>query len=264
MIEIRALLLAAGIGSRLWPLTSHWPKCLMPVSGKALLEHWLCSLYRSGVKKVLVNVHHHQAAMECFLRRQYFSGWVASVYEPQLLGTAGTLIANAQHFDGCTTLLAHADNWCHCDFRGFLDYHRKSRPDNTLITMMTFRSDTPSSCGVVELDDNGVVRNMHEKVDNPPSNLANGAVYLIEPPVLDWLTRYPTITDFSTEVIPHFFGRIATWENQEIHRDIGVIESLLAAQKDSIEVPCWVQEDQWQVEFSSKPIHKELRALSRS
>ena len=88
-------------------------------------------------------------------------------------------------------------------------------------------------------------------------------MYLLEPEVIEYVAQMLHIIDFSTEVIPHFFGRIATWENQEIHRDIGVVESLLAAQKDTIEVPCWAQEDQWQVEFNSKPIHKELWALSR-
>ena len=263
MIEIRALLLAAGIGSRLWPLTRHWPKCLMPVGGRALLEHWLCSLYREGIKKVLVNIHYHRAAMECFLERRYFSDWVSPVYESELLGTAGTFITNAKYFEGATVLLAHADNWCQCDLRGFLDYHSKSRPNNTLITMMTFRSNTPRSCGVVELDANGIVQNMHEKVSNPPTDLANGAVYLIEPSVLDWLTRHPHLTDFSTEVIPSFMGRIATWENKNIHRDIGVVESLVAAQKDVIGTLCWEQEDKWQVDFNSNSIHNELWSLSQ-
>ena len=114
---------------------------------------------------------------------------------------------------------------------------------NTLITMMTFRSNTPRSCGMVALDANGIVQNMYEKVSNPPTDLANGAVYLIEPSVLDWLTRHPHITDFSTEVIPSFLGRIATWENKGIHRDIGVVESLVAAQKDAIGTPFCITVD---------------------
>jgi len=259
--EVRALLLAAGVGSRLQPLTQNWPKCLMPVSGKALLEHWLCILWRGGVEKVLVNTHHHREMVDRFLERQYFLDWVSSVYEPQLLGTAGTLLANAKRFHGRTIFFAHADNWCQFDFNSFLDYHRRYRPADTLITMMTFRSATPSSCGIVELDSDGVVQVMHEKISNPPSNLANGAAYLIEPSVLDLLREYQPITDFSTQVIPNFYGRIATWENRKIYRDIGVVESLLAAQRDSVNTLCWPQEDEWQIDFNSNPIHKLLQAL---
>ena len=135
-------------------------------------------------------MHHHRAMVETFLSRDIFSDWVHGVFEQSLLGTAGTLRHNASHFADTTIFLAHADNWCQFDFSSFLDYHRRYRPADTLITMMTFRSATPSSCGIVELDSDGVVQVMHEKISNPPSNLANGAAYLIEPSVLDLLREY--------------------------------------------------------------------------
>ena len=218
MTEIRALLLAAGLGTRLGLLTKHCPKCLIPIFGKPLLEYWLSALQQTGITSILVNIHHHQELVERFLARPCFSGWVRGIVEEKLLGTAGTLRENAKLFSNCTTFLAHADNWCHCDLTEFLDFHQNRRPENTLITMMTFRTESPESCGIVNIDNRGIVREFYEKVPEPSGNLANGAVYLLEPDVIVWLNQRREITDFSTQVLPEFVGQIATWENKNIHR----------------------------------------------
>ena len=121
--------------------------------------------------------------------------------------------------------------------------------------MMTFRTPTPSTCGVVELDPKGIVTNFHEKVVEPPGNLANGAVYLFESEVLDWIIDNDTLNDFSTEVLPQFIGRIATWENEGIHRDVGQIESLLEAQHDLCPSSCWPDRDEWDHAYQLNPVH---------
>ncbi len=262
MTTIKALLLAAGFGTRLKPLTNLWPKCLMPVHEHPILEYWLSTLYQNNITNVIVNTHHHSDAVSAFLKRERFDDWVTPVFEEKLLGTAGTIRRNSQFFKGHTTLLAHADNWCNCRFDKFLEYHYKKRPDDSVMTMMTFRSDSPQSCGVVELDSRGVVTHLHEKVQNPPSNLANGAVYLFETDVLDWLLTHHDVTDFSTEVIPNFVGKIATWENRCVHRDIGMLPNLLRAQTDTPPDLYWREIDTWQKDFRSHLIHQKLRELS--
>ena len=130
MNKVKALLLAAGLGTRLSPLTVNWPKCLMPIGERPLLEYWLETLYSTNVSEVLVNLHHHFEIVQGFLNRPRFKNWVSSVYEETLLGTAGTLKANREYFQDCTTLLVHADNWCQCDFTDFLNYHQKQRPEH--------------------------------------------------------------------------------------------------------------------------------------
>ena len=80
---------------------------------------------------------------------------------------------------------------------------------------MVFCTDYPRLCGIVELNQDRVVVQLHEKVSNPPSNLANGAVYIVEPEVLSWINERPTVVDFSTEVLPEFLGKIAVWENYQ-------------------------------------------------
>ena len=70
--EVRALLLAAGLGSRLRPLTERWPKCLMPIGERPLLEYWLETLYSLKISNVLVNLYHHHEIVRNYLNRPRF------------------------------------------------------------------------------------------------------------------------------------------------------------------------------------------------
>jgi mannose-1-phosphate guanylyltransferase len=228
----------------------------MPVGGRPLLEYWLQTLYLGGIRKILVNKHSHSDKVDAFLAREHFAGWVDSVHEPELLGTAGTLRANANFFRGHSVLLIHADNWCQCDFSAFVGYHLNQRPTHCPVTMMTFDADMPQSCGIVELNEQGVVVAFHEKVANPPGRRANAAVYMLEREVLEWLERHPEVSDFSTEVLPRYIGRIATWHNAGVHRDIGTLPALRAAQYDPIPEHYWPRHDEWQAKFASSPIFR--------
>jgi len=259
---MKALLLAAGLGTRLRPLTDSWPKCLMPIKGRPLLEYWLSVLKRHHIHDVLVNRHHHSEIVEDFLQQKKFKGWVQSVYEKELLGTAGTIRKNINFFINDSMLIAHADNWCCCDFKDFIIYHKHKRPVGTVMTMMTFDCQNPTSCGIVELGDQGVVIGFHEKVKNPPGRLANAAVYIIEPEVLRWIEQNPKASDFTTEVLFHFIGKIATWKNNDIHRDIGTIKMLQSAQQDSCNSHDLDVDNGWQKKFSKHPIHEEIIKLT--
>ena len=252
---MKALLLAAGLGTRLKPLTDIWPKCLMPINGRPLLEYWLGILQNLGIDDVLINTHYLSEHIDKFIKQPQFIDWVSLAYEGNLFGTAGTIRENIDFCKNSTILLAHADNWTCCNFSDFLEYHQNKRPKNTVITMMTFTCPNTSTCGIVELNCDGVVIEFYEKIKNPPGNLANAAVYLIEPEVIKWIEKHPKLTDFSTEVLPRFLGKIATWENCNIHKDIGTIEMLKKAQLDQCENQLEGKNSQWQQEFLRNPIH---------
>jgi len=209
-----------------------------------------------------VNIHDHKEIMEVFLNRPQLSKWVSSVYESNCLGTGGTLYANRNFFRNGTTLFIHADNWCQCDFQDFINFHQYNRPRNTLMTMMTFRTSSPSNCGIVELDSNGIVQRFHEKVKNPPGNLANASIYLLEPEVLSMLEDVPNVYDFDIDVMPKLLGKISTWENTNILRDIGTLESLIMAQNDPLPNIEKLEIDSWEREFKNHSINNDLKALS--
>lgn len=229
---MKALLLAAGLGTRLQPLTNNIPKCLIEIDGKPLLEYWITMLYKGGVHPLLVNLHHHADKVANFINNGQYREFVTTVYEEKLLGTGGTLLKNQSFFENAINeplMLVHADNLSLFDVQAFVKSHQK-RPAGCEITMMTFKTPTPQSCGIIETDERGCVQAFHEKVANPPGDMANGAVYILEQSIFDYLASLKKdFIDFSTDVIPKYIGRINTFHNDVYHRDIGTVESYEAA-----------------------------------
>ena len=230
--SFRALILAAGLGTRLQPFTTHTPKCLVNINGIPLLGRWLDTLEDLGCESVLINTHHHAEKVENFL-----SNWpiknmsIKTINEPFLLGTAGTLLKNKDFFSGTLGMLLHADNVTNADLNKFLEAHQ-DREQQCLLTMLTFKTYNPENCGIVQVDLNGVVQSFHEKVKNPPGDCANGALYLFDNSFLQWITKLsPSATDFSTDVLPELVNRIQTWHTNDIYIDIGTPNSLKKAQK---------------------------------
>ncbi len=221
---MKTILLAAGFGTRLRPLTDNIPKCLVPIKGKPLLQIWLERLTNSGLDQFLINTHYLSNQVNDFINGSKFKNNCILKNESTLLGTAGTLLSNLNFIGEEDCMLVHADNYCLADFKEFIKSHNQ-RPSHCLMTMMTFRTDTPSSCGIVELDDNNIVIGFHEKVKLPPGNLANGAIYILSSELLKIVKeKYATATDFSTEILHHFLGKIYTYETNEVFEDIGTHE----------------------------------------
>lgn len=226
---MRALLLAAGLGSRLRPLTDHTPKCLVPIHGRALLDYWLDLVFEGGITRALVNTHWLAPQVEAHVATSPWRSRIDLVHEEELRGTGGTMLANRAWLQDGAFMVAHADNLTDFDVRGLIEAHRR-RPAGHVMTMLGFRTDSPSSCGILELDRHNTVMAFHEKVENPPGNLANGAVYIFEPEVIDDIARLgKPVVDLSTEVIPNYLGRILCSETHGYHRDIGSPASLLRA-----------------------------------
>ena len=229
---MRALLLAAGMGTRLRPLTDTTPKCLVPVQGRPLLDYWLELLFGGRIERVLINTHWLGDQVRSHVERSLWRQRIDLVHEPHLLGTGGTILANRDWFGPGPFLVAHADNLTDFDVAGLIAAHR-GRPPGCVMTMLAFRADDPRSCGTLELDAQNVVQAFHEKVANPPGNLANAAVYILEPEVVaEALSLGKAEVDLSTEVIPRFLRKILSVETKGYHRDIGNAESLLRANSE--------------------------------
>jgi len=238
---MRALLLAAGLGTRLQPLTNYLPKCLVPVHGRPLLDYWLENLLNHGIEQILINTHYMAPMVRQYLNQSTWLPYIKIVYEEILLGTGGTILKNRDFFNNEDFLVAHADNLTIFDMQDFSSQHA-DRPSGTDLTMMIFDTPDPQSCGIVSLDSQGVVEAFHEKVANPPGSLANGAVYIFDPSVAEWIAGLGKLqVDLSNELIPHFLGRIYTYRNAAYHRDIGTLASWSAANQDFPLMPALVQ-----------------------
>jgi mannose-1-phosphate guanylyltransferase len=229
---LRALLLAAGFGTRLRPLTDQTPKCLVKIDEKPLLSYWFDLLTSSSIDKILVNTHYLPEKVESFIKNASCVSKISIVFEEILLGTGGTILKNRDFFKKDSFLVAHADNLTLFNVEDFIAAHR-NRHHSVDITMMTFDTDTPESCGIIETDANGIVLKFHEKVKNPPGHKANAAVYIFEPVIFEFLEKLGKHSiDLSTEVLPFFMGKIQIFHNSKYHRDIGTIESLRLANEE--------------------------------
>ncbi|WJG10599.1 nucleotidyltransferase family protein [Aliiglaciecola sp. LCG003] len=229
---MKVVLLAAGEGTRLRPITNTIPKCLVPINGVPLLDFWLNALAPAeSVNQIYLNLHYlADKVVRHIVRNWNHLDNLYCWHEDNLLGTAGTLIRNVSQLTEDDVMVIHADNLSVFDMDDFIAAHR-NRPKECEITMMLFATDTPQSCGIVEVDAHGVVTNMHEKVANPPGNLANGAVYIFSKQVIETL-KCSAITDISTELLPSYFEKIFGWVNQTYHRDIGTPSSYTLAQQE--------------------------------
>ena len=216
---MKAILLAAGLGTRLRPITDTIPKCLVLINGRPLLDIWLENLTKAGVGPFLINTFYLADKVEAYIKTSKYKDYVTLVRESELLGTAGTLRANYKFLDDEDGMLIHADNYCLTDFNIFLKLHAQ-RPPQCVMSMMSFYTDTPESCGIIEVDNNNIVTGFYEKMVNPPGNLANGAVYILSKEFIQLVVK-AKYNDFSTQVIPNFIGRIFNYENKGVHIDIG-------------------------------------------
>ena len=228
----RGLLLAGGYGSRLRPLTSSIPKCLVPIGGHPLLYYWLKALLDRDspfcLERVIVNTHYLSQQVVDFVKSSPWFDRVDLSHEETLLGTAGTLRLHRKYFGDEPFVLAHADNLTLFSMQNFLGEFL-NRPKFCLGTMMTFQTDLPRQCGIVEVDFQGIVVGYHEKVLNPPSDLANAAVFIFDSQIHDILDQYPEDLDLCGQTVPRLTGRLNTYRNSEYHRDIGTPHSYKTA-----------------------------------
>jgi mannose-1-phosphate guanylyltransferase len=180
---------------------------------------------------VVVNTHYLPQQVEAFVKSSPWADRVDLSHEEALLGTAGTLRLHREYFGEAPLLLAHAD---HLKLFSLPEFQHAylTRPEEGFGTMMTFQTNSPQSCGVVKLDNRGVLSEYYEKVNNPPGNVANAAVFFAENTVLERLNEYPMLSDFCGDFIPLFLNKVQTYHNDIYHRDIGTIASLEKANED--------------------------------
>lgn len=134
---MKAMIFAAGIGSRLKELTRDTPKCLMQVGDRTMLEHVVVRLKSAGVTAIAINVHHHAEKVTQFLHeKNYFDLEVLVSHEPTLLDTGGGLKKVAPFFAGEDSFLIHnADIYSSVDLAKLVERHRSLNAIATLAVM---------------------------------------------------------------------------------------------------------------------------------
>jgi mannose-1-phosphate guanylyltransferase len=226
---MKAFLLAAGIGSRLRPITDTTPKCMLVIEDRPLLDIWLDAFDRAGIDEVLVNVHHLPDVVRRHVAERAGPPRVRTYFEPELLGSAGTLIANREWVNRDELFLAcYADNLTDFNLRSLLDAHRKH---SDIATLTVFHSENPSAGGVVELDGARKVVGFVEKPSAPVSDLTNAGMYAFHPSVLDEIDGTPP-KDISYDLLPRLVGRARAVLVEEYFRDIGTADAYWRAREE--------------------------------
>ena len=225
---MKAFLLAAGLGTRLRPLTDHLPKCLVPVGGRPLLDLWLDSLRAAGVDEVLVNLHHLPLVVRGHLDAHGGSPRVRTTFEPTLLGSAGTLRENRAFLgDDAVFLAVNGDDLTDFDLR-LLTQALDAAPG---ADVAVFHAPRPEACGILEVAD-GIVVSFEEKPASPRSDLANAGLYAFRTSVLD-LVPAGTPVDIGAHLLPRLVGRcVAVDVGDAFLVDIGTPEALARAEAE--------------------------------
>jgi mannose-1-phosphate guanylyltransferase len=225
---VKAFLLAAGLGTRLRPITDTIPKCMLPIGGRPLLDIWLDEFGRAGVDEVLVNLHYRPDVVRRHLAIRTGAPAVRTFFEPELLGSAGTLAANRDWVAGEDMFLAcNADNLTDFDLRSLIQAHREH---GAIATLTVFHSDRPSAGGVVELDATGLVAGFTEKPSQPVSDLVNAGMYAFHPSLLDEIGQPPC--DIGYHLLPGLVGRARAVPVEGYFRDVGTVEAYQRAQQE--------------------------------
>jgi len=226
---VKAFLLAAGVGSRLRPITDTIPKCMLDIDGRPLLDIWLDALDRAGVGEILVNLHHLPDVVRGHLATRTAPPVIHTSFEPELLGSAGTLRANRQWVEEEEFFLAcYADNLTDFDLRSLVDAHQEHE---AVATMAVFHSERPSAGGVVELDATGRVTGFVEKPAKPVSDLTNAGIYAFQPGVIDEIGATPP-SDIGYDLLPKLVGRARAVLVEGYFRDVGTPDAYHQAREE--------------------------------
>ena len=229
---MKGLILAAGEGQRLRPLTLNRPKPMLPVAGRPLLEHIVMLLRRHGVTQLAINLHYKPAAITShFGNGRRWGVRILYSYEQQLLGSAGAAKKLAWFFDQ-TFVVFYGDLYTELNLGFLLNFHRSH---DALATVALYEVSNPTACGIVELDGQQRIRQFLEKPapEEVFSRLANAGVYILEPTVFSYVPS-ETAFDFGRDLFSALLALdlpIMGFPIQEPLIDIGTPEKYFSLQQ---------------------------------
>ena len=230
------MLLAAGLGTRLRPITYEVPKPLVPVLGTPVMEHIVRLLARHGFDDVICNLHYFPDQIE----RRFGDGskWgvrLSYSHEEELLGTAGGVRNVRDHFGDQTFLIISGDALTDIDLTALWEAHRAK---GGIATLSLKRADDTSQIGVVIVGEDGRIQGFQEKPDPAEalSNLGNCGIYVMEPEIFDYFPD-PPFVDWALDVFPTLLEQDVAFYGHEISEywnDIGNIKEFRQGNFDAL------------------------------
>jgi len=227
---MKAMVLAAGLGTRLRPLTFELPKPMVPVLDRPVMAHIVDLLDRHGYDDVIANLHYFPDTI-----RDYFGDRLAYREEPELLGTAGGVRNCADFLDGGPFLIISGDALTDIDLTRFVERHTAA---GGIATLAVKRVADTREFGVVLHDADGRITGFQEKPDPAEalSDLGNCGIYLLEPEIFDYFPRRPFV-DWAHDVFPALLEHDVPFHVHEIDEywnDVGSLGELKEGTFDAL------------------------------
>jgi mannose-1-phosphate guanylyltransferase len=227
---MRAMVLAAGLGTRLRPLTYEITKPMVPVLDRPVMAHIIDLLDRYGVEQVIANLHYFPETI-----REHFGDRLEYRHEPELLGTAGGVRACADYFDGEPFLVISGDALTDIDLGAFIARHRAS---GGVATLAVKRVADTREFGVVLHDREGRITGFQEKPssDEALSDLGNCGIYIFEPEIFGYFPERQ-FADWAKDVFPALLEHDVPFhihELREYWNDVGSLGELRQGTFDAL------------------------------
>ena len=244
MTELKAMVMAAGLGTRLRPLTDLISKPMAPIVNQPVMEHIIKLLAKHDFKHVVCNLHWYPDEI-----KNYFgdgSKWKINIvysFEKELLGTAGGVKNVEDFFGGNTFLVMSGDALTDIDLTAALDFHKKKGGVATLV--LTEVEDT-SQFGVVLLDSNKKIKGFQEKPlsGEAKSNLANSGIYFFEPEIFEHMPSKGQFYDFGKNLFPDLLDKgipYYGYKHNQYWNDVGSLDEYQQGNFDALEGKVRVQ-----------------------
>jgi mannose-1-phosphate guanylyltransferase len=228
---MKAMVLAAGLGTRLRPLTYEIPKPMVPVLDRPVMAHILGLLQRQGFDEVIANLHYFPDAV-----KGYFGDRIEYRYEEELLGTAGGVRNVADFFGDDPVVVISGDALTDVDLTALVERHRQA---GGIATLTVKHVEETEEYGVVIHDSDGRIQGFQEK---PPtaealSHLGNCGIYCFSPEIFDYFPEEP-FADWANDVFPALLENDVPFyvhETREYWNDVGSLAELRQGTWDALE-----------------------------
>jgi aminoglycoside/choline kinase family phosphotransferase/dTDP-glucose pyrophosphorylase len=182
---MKALILAAGLGTRLQPHTLQVPKPLFSIGGRPLLDHLVAALHRAGCTHIAVNTHHLAQRIDDYIASRAYPLPVTTRWEPNILGTAGAIRNLTEFWDKEPFWVVNGDIVTDIDLAALMAHHR--RHDHLVTLCLHHRPEFAAVLAPDEEHVSGFQRLDEPQIYNRESLLAFTGIQVLEPAVLDWI-----------------------------------------------------------------------------
>jgi len=233
-MEVKAILIAGGHGSRLYPFTHYTQKTMLPLHHRPVIDYALGTIRRAGIKDITIVSNRFIGQIAAHLGQGLEGERIHYVIEEEPRGVDHALNLARPYNEGSRTLVYFSDNITTIEFKETVEaFTTAQQPPGCVL--IAREEANPQAFGVAVLDDEGQVTDIVEKPQNPPSNLAIGGIYVFDETFWDILDAAVeehgdsfSISDINRAYIQRGQAKLIT-SGDESWVDCGTPDSLLQA-----------------------------------